>query len=50
MNWQVWRFAVLGLAAFMQWWDNVWLSFDVEVDEVRGRVGTGYIFKNYEVV
>ncbi|KAL9070343.1 MAG: hypothetical protein Q9161_004901 [Pseudevernia consocians] len=47
MNWQMWRFAVLGLGAFMQLWDNVWLSFDVEVDEVRGRVGTGYVFKNY---
>lgn len=48
MKWEMWRFAVLGLGAFMQWWDNVWLSFDVEVVGVVGRVATGYIFKNFE--
>lgn len=48
MNWHMWRYAVLGLGAFMQLWDNVWLSFDVEVAGVEGRVGTGYVFKNYD--
>ncbi|KAF6225900.1 hypothetical protein HO133_009903 [Letharia lupina] len=48
MKWEMWRFAVLGLGAFMQWWDNVWLSFDVEVVGVVGRVATGYVFKNFE--
>lgn len=48
MKWQMWRFAILGLGAFMQRWDNVWLSFDVEVVGVPGRVGTGYLFKNFE--
>ncbi len=50
MKWQMWRFAVLGLGAFMELWDNVWLSFDVEVEGVGGRVGTGYVFKNFDGV
>ena len=47
MIWQMWRWALLALDAFMQMWDNVWLSFDVEVDGYGRRVGTGYVFKNF---
>lgn len=47
MNWQMWRWAVLGLDTFMQMWENVWLSYDVEVAGYEERVGTGYVFKNF---
>ena len=48
MTWGTWKYAVLALGAFMEKWDNVWLSFDVEIEGMRERVGTGYIFKNFE--
>lgn len=47
MDWQMWRFALLALDTFMTLWDNVWLSFDVEVEGYGSRVGTGYVFKNF---
>ena len=47
MNWPMWRWALLGLNVFMQMWDNVWLSYDVEVEGFEARVGTGYVFKNF---
>lgn len=37
-----------GFGQIMQRWDNVWLSYDVESAVVGERVGTGYVFKNYE--
>ena len=47
MSWQMWRWTVLGLDTFMQMWENVWLSYDVEVAGYEERVGTGYVFKNF---
>ena len=44
IDWLTWRFALLGLMAFMQTWDNVWLCFDIRVAGREGKLGTGRFF------
>ena len=44
MTWEMWRFALLGIGAFMQGWEYVELSFDVVVVGL-GRLGSGRVFQ-----
>ena len=45
MTWEMCAFALLGIGSFLQKWEYVELSFDVEVPEL-GRVGTGTMFRD----